>query len=812
MKEEIMVEKDSDSDRFGSPEENKANGFQLVRPVNISYQKTIYFLMKLSLLCGIAVTMIGGLVVINWGLDLAVFNDVEEVVSPMSFSLGIFFFLSGLSLVLFNLRKNYLFIARIISSLVLLFGIYDIFIFLFQLPAIGIISRNQPQELYINLTMGIILVGISLVTIDLKVKYKNMFSQLIALLLLFAILFSMVGSSLNFSELSVYSQLTNMSILSAICFFIISLGITFTRPQYGLMDIVLKNSEGGKMIRLILAVIFFIPVMLICLYFISLYNIIDRELFGIQLVVFAVVAAFIFLVWRVAVLINKLEMNYRLINNKISDSNERFLLAAKAADFGVWDYNAVTGKAIWDDKMLEIYGVDRNSEEDWVKVWKDSLHPEDKEKGLEEVDAALANERMYDTEYRIIRPDGKIRHIKSVGKVIYDEKGNATRMTGLSYDQTEGRIAEIELAESEKKYKYLFNENPIPIWIFDEKSLQFIEVNDAAVHDYGFSKEEFLKMNFLDVRPAEDRAKAKNLVEAEPIEKHKGIWRHLKKTGEIVYVDVKALRFEYGDHMARMVMSNDVTQQKKHEETIRQKNVELKDNVTLKAKQLKDSNDEQVAFSYSVAHDLRAPLRHIVGFSQKLERQLIEMNISPEVNRLTGKIKDSALKLGQLIDELLMFSKLGRTDIMKRPADVKRIVQEVIDEYTEPYPKEKVEWVVKSMPEVNGDVTLLRLVFQNLINNALKFSARKEKIQIEINCERLKNEYIFSVKDNGAGFNMEYADKLFGVFQRLHSNDEFPGIGIGLATVSKIIKKHNGRIWAEGKIDEGAIFYFSIPR
>ncbi len=251
----------------------------------------------------------------------------------------------------------------------------------------------------------------------------------------------------------------------------------------------------------------------------------------------------------------------------------------------------------------------------------------------------------------------------------------------------------------------------------------------------------------------------------------------------------------------------DVTERKLIDEALRQKNNELKDtNVKLQS-----TNLELEAFAYSVSHDLRAPLRHLAGFAQMLEKH--DGVVFDETSaRYLRVILESAGRMGTLIDHLLAFSRLGRSKIKKSDVNLTEMVQLTIDELQNETQGREISWKVGNMPLVHADASLLRLVITNLIGNAVKFTRNRPLTEIEIGCKDDDNETEVFVRDNGAGFEMKYADKLFGVFQRLHRNDEFEGTGIGLANVRRIILRHGGQTWAEGIPDQGATFHFTLPK
>jgi light-regulated signal transduction histidine kinase (bacteriophytochrome) len=227
--------------------------------------------------------------------------------------------------------------------------------------------------------------------------------------------------------------------------------------------------------------------------------------------------------------------------------------------------------------------------------------------------------------------------------------------------------------------------------------------------------------------------------------------------------------------------------------------------------ELKRSNKELEAFSYSVSHDLRAPFRHIVGFAELL-REHLDDALDDTGRRYLQTISNAAESAGTLVDNLLNFSRVGRARLNLIQVDMNRLVNEVMRYLPAELDIAAVTWDIGNLPAVQGDPTLLRLVWQNLLGNALKFTRGRETRRISVKAIEDDREVVFSVSDNGVGFKQAYAHKLFGVFQRLHSQEEYEGTGIGLANVRRAVGKHGGRTWAEGELDKGATFYFSIPR
>lgn len=384
--------------------------------------------------------------------------------------------------------------------------------------------------------------------------------------------------------------------------------------------------------------------------------------------------------------------------------------------------------------------------------------------------------------------------IMGVSKIARDITGQKIAEAELIRANDELKSTTEALRNSNDLFLKLFDYNPVAIAIGNTTDGKLLNINEAFLKLYGFTnKAEVIGKSTVELNlvSAENRLKM-HLELQEEVVKYYEVEAQTK-SGVKLWVSISVLKLEVNGAASVVAVINDITGLKKTEE------------------QLTEANQELEAFSYSVSHDLRAPLRAIHGYTKMLQGTY-GTTLDTEGNRLMDNISDNAQKMGQLIDDLLTFSRIGRKELSMMKINMQELVTAIGAELKKIQPERAITITVKDLLPAMGDYSAIKQVWFNLLSNAIKYSQHKESTHIEIGSEAVGNEIIYHIKDHGAGFDMRYADKLFGVFQRLHSDEEFEGTGVGLALVQRLVFKHGGRVWGEGHVNQGATFYFTLPK
>lgn len=504
---------------------------------------------------------------------------------------------------------------------------------------------------------------------------------------------------------------------------------------------------------------------------------------------------------------------------EIARLNERISTATRASQIGIWEWDVQKNELTWDSQMYAIYGLDSSKYMNAYDNWYDGMHPDDSEFSKNEARLALNGEKVYDTQFRIIWPDGSIHHIKAKGDVLRNEQGEPVRVVGITFDVTEQVRKDEKIREKDLEFRKLSANVPDLIYQFTRKpdGSYCVPIASEGIRNiFGCSPEDVL----------DDFSPIAKVIYPEDTER---VIREIEYSADHltyfacefrVHIPGKDIQWIYSNSSPERLpdgsitwygFNTDITSRKKAEDAVKEMNETLERRVDERTAQLEAANNELEAFSYSVSHDLRAPLRHINGYVDLLNDRFKE-NLPEKAQHYLSTISNATKQMGVLIDDLLQFSRTGRQELHKTKFDMNTLFNEVFEKMKPDLKGRDVVWNVQELPMVFGDYSLLKQVWINLLDNAVKYTRLEKTAEISVNFVEEGGNYVFLIRDNGVGFNMKYASKLFGVFQRLHTQAEFEGTGIGLANVQRILQKHDGKAWAEAELNKGATFFFRLPK
>lgn len=491
-------------------------------------------------------------------------------------------------------------------------------------------------------------------------------------------------------------------------------------------------------------------------------------------------------------------------------SDRRFRSLVFATAQNVWTTND-RGEVVGDLPMWRaITGQTEAEIQGWG--WLEALHPDDRDSATKLWMDAVKTKSLYETEYRVRRFDGSYGYFTVRGVPILSADNSIQEWVGVHNDISDRKHAEQALQESNSILRAVIEGTTDAIFMKDLQG-RYVILNSTTAKIIGKPIEEIVGKNDIEVFPIEVGKQIeeidRRIITSNTSEVIEEI---VPMQGELrTFLTAKTVcRNEQGKVIGLIGIARDISDRKRIEDQIKELNQDLERRVEERTAQLEVTNKELEAFSYSVSHDLRAPLRSIDGFSLALLESYGEQ-LDEKGKHYLRRVRNASQRMGELIDDLLHLSRVTRSQMHFQTVALSEIVQAIAADLQHAQPERSVNFIIASDVVVQGDSRLLKIVFENLLNNAWKFTSKKLYSIIEFGTSlQPDSTIVYFVRDNGAGFDMTYANNLFGAFQRLHTIDEFPGSGIGLATVKRIIHRHGGRIWAEGAIDQGATFYFTL--
>ncbi len=471
----------------------------------------------------------------------------------------------------------------------------------------------------------------------------------------------------------------------------------------------------------------------------------------------------------------------------LRESEHRLRLVLEASATGIWEWDVRTHTVSWSDECYRIHGLREDEFDGTADAFDRTLHPDDRDRVWAAVTAATRDRARYECEFRILRPGGEVRWVANVGRALYDERGQPTRMIGTLTDITPRKQAEQVLRDSEERYRHLFESNPNPMWVYDLDSLRFLAVNDAAVAHYGYSRDEFLAMTIKDIRPPEeiprllDRIRAVGAGLGQP-----GVWRHRTKDGRLIDVQVTSHALHAHGSRTALVLAQDITLQRRAEAALQRSNQELN------------------RFASFASHDLKEPLRGVGTLARFMLQD--EPHLSPEGTARLQRIDELCQRLTAMIEALLEYARSGG-EHRRLPCDLNHIVHRAADTLAEVLRSGNVELSIgPGLPTIPGDPALLERVFANLIANAVKYNTSARK---RIWIGREDGDII--VRDNGVGIPERHQQRIFELFARVPGSPSSEGIGLGLALVKTIVESHGGQISVQSTPGQGSTFRLRFP-
>jgi PAS domain S-box-containing protein len=501
------------------------------------------------------------------------------------------------------------------------------------------------------------------------------------------------------------------------------------------------------------------------------------------------------------------------IEDALHENEKRLREAQEMSHLGFWLWDIKSGNVEWSDEVFKIFWLDpKTFKPKIVSILEMSPWPENNQRDKELINRAMESHNPGTYEQKFLRPDKSIGYYYSTFRGNYDNNGELISIVGTVLDITERKQTEEALRESEERFRSMANSIPQLAWVANADG--FIYWYNQRWYDYTGTKPEQMEgwgwqiVHDPEVLPTVMEkwtgsiASGKAFEMSFPLRGADGKFRTFLTRVEPWKDSEGRVRQWFGTN-------TDVETLKQAEEIINKLNEELEQKVMQRTELLEAANKELEAFSYSVSHDLRAPLRSVHGFTKILLEDYAS-KLDDEGKRICGIISTSATQMGELIDDLLSFSKIGRSGLNPSEIDMKKMAKLIFEGMTSPAERKRIKLNIGKLHKAFGDVTLFGQVWINLISNAIKYSSKNDVSEIKIGSQTDGKMITYFIKDNGVGFDMQYTNKLFGVFQRLHSESEFEGNGVGLAIVQRIVLKHGGKVWAEGEPGKGATFYFSL--
>lgn len=749
--------------------------------------------------------LIAGTSLFGWALDIEQLRSFVPGLAPMKPFTAIGIAFCGIALLLMRSRRRALRHIAIGAAVVVLFialltGFQQISGADLRIDDLLVPTHLRGDRLTYFGQMspatatGLGLIAFAILLLCLNTRRLHL-PDLSALGAAFIALISLLAYLYNAESLYSMSAFRSVAVGTALSILLLSLASLFSQPTGFVAAQITDEGEAGTLVRTLIPAAILIPTVSGWLRLSGLRLGYFDVAFGAALFGALNVAGFTFVIWWSARKVREETEQVALREDHLKRSREHLELALEAGEIAAWEVDLSTQMVKRTPRYDEILGYEPPQSAWTLADIVRHIHPDDVRKYTKVLTERTAGMGDRAIEMRIIRPNGEVRTIWSMGRRM-DSPGEKPRMAGVMMDVTEIRRAQTELQQIFERIQDGF--------VAVDTNYDFVYVNSNAAKMLQKGAAELVGTNMWDefpdglstgFRDAYERA----LQEQVPVVHEEyfaplGIWIQIR-----VFPSPEGLSIYF----------HDVSDRKTAEGQIRELNESLERRVKERTRELENVNRELESFSYSVSHDLRAPLRAIDGFSSALVEDFGE-SLDPEALEYLSRVRKASKHMGALIDDLLKLSRVSRAEMKRQQIDLSNMVESIIVRCRQIEPDRNVEVNVEPGLKAFGDEVLVRAILENLIGNAWKFTSKTDAAEIRVGKRDHNGDEMFFVADNGAGFDIAYRDKLFSAFQRLHSPAEFEGTGIGLATVQRIVSRHGGSVDADGVVGKGATFYFSL--
>ena len=766
---------------------------------------------------GLAVSLAGALVLAGWALDLTVVKSISSGFVSMKPNVALAFVLGGVTLHLLStgptnghLRFVALasaFVVAVIGFLTLSEYLYgwnlNIDHLLFSEPA-GALGTSAPARMAPTSALCLFLIGVSLLVLDVRRCYPV--AQLLTIVAALVSLTAFIGYVYGVGSLYAGGSSTAMALHSTLCFLLLSSGILLTRQDHGLLAIVTSDAAGGVMARRLLPAAILIPLLL------GWVTVLDEEAglhgpaFGVFLVVIWSIVSFAALTWWNSGSLYRLDVERQRAQDELNKGQAQLAEAQRIAHVGSAEWDIVTNAVTWSDEMFRVCGYEPGDVQPGYEVFLQRVHPDDRTQVEQNIARTLRSGDPFAFDYRIVRPDGAIRMAHGEGKVVHNDEGEPVRLLGTAQDITERKLIEHALRQNEMRTRSIIDTANDAFVAIDAGDV-IKDWNPQAELTFGWKREEAVGRTLAEtiIPPAHREAHLEGLhryvlTGEGPMLNRRVELEGLHKDGHLFPIEMTISPIRWGRSHIFSAFVRDITERKQAEEALAHQ-----------TRELTRINSELEDFTHSVSHDLKEPLRGIEAFAGFIAEDYAD-KLDEQGQGYLNVLRESAVRMKDLIDDLLQLSRIGRTRLDQAPVGVSSLVQDVSLELSFALQEKRVElFIDPDMPTVPCDRARIREVFKNLISNAVKYNDKPQP-KIEVGCRSDNRVFTFAVRDNGIGIAPEYYEKIFKIFQRLHHREEYEGTGVGLAICKKVVEAHGGRIWVESAPGEGTTFLFTIPR